>query len=1159
MPGIYVPGRGPLNARLVVLGEAPGRQEEAQRRPFVGASGQLQEGYMQRVGINPHDVRYENVYPFLPPGRGGNITAIAKEELVIWQEDCLARLDALSSVQLIVPVGNTALHCLTGMQAISLRRGSMYQWKNIHGREVKIIPTIHPATILRDTTLEYRTVRDWERIARELERGSEVIYPERKFMLDPPAEKVWEWFGVNSTHEYLTIDIETNPKAKKLLCVGFSLSADLGIALSWTAKNREIIAQLCGCEKAKVLWNGLYDLYWLRMHNIEVRNYHYDGMGIHHMLRPNDRHSLAYVTSLETDEPYYKGGDDEDDEKEWAREKIDWYALLEYCARDNMVEYEVTMEKLWKQVIERGLEDRYFERYVALYEPLLDMMTHGIRVDTKLMEEQYAQYIREALDCKSAAEGLIGRPLFTITGKARQAVYKRMCGEALTEGDEKALLRLRTPLPEVEEDILEKGISGKVLMEVVYKEWRMTPYKKDGKVTVNEHALRQMLAKVEKRGEAKKVEFLKQVLRYRFVKKLSEFYHPSRVDGDGRMRCEYTYNTRPSRLASRKNPMGGGANLQNQSRKVKSMFLPDADCILAEVDLSQIQARFVYAMAYKVSGDARLLELATNKPWITNIHKLNCVDMFHTVYEEVTDEQYYKGKVTEHSCVDDQTEVLTQEGWRSIEHAQEERNPIAVWNPADKSIWFEEPLRWYKGPYAGDMLLFDGEGINQCVTPDHKMVYWTNGRMVIKQAQDLPSSARIPTAGIFKEANEIITDACLRLNVATQADGCVEYRKNYEYIRFRFKKQRKIERLRSLLEEAEIPYTLVRYRNEVTCITVKGTRASWMTQLLEKGGQKWSQAVLGLSQRSMEILLDELQYWDGWQSKNVLWYFSKYQENMDWIKTLAHLCNKRVTISETEHGQLRGSLSGRMYSRKYTKTKIVYRGYVYCPTVSTGFFLIRRHGEISVTGNTNFGLQAAHLQEIFLKGEEGIHVSIQECEELIRRKFAAKPGILQWQQRIREEILSTGKLRNAWEDEIDLSYERPGEDLWRKGYAWKPQSDEARHMNLLGLIPAWRYLKEKGYKSKLNMQVHDALLFSLRPEEAYDVLKYTVESLEQPRDYYGVELVIPCSIKIGQTWKGDHEWKKLPEREEFERKMEEVLCLKKNTGVKNIRRILREM
>ena len=59
---------------------------------------------------------------------------------------------------------------------------------------------------------------------------------------------------------------------------------------------------------------------------------------------------------------------------------------------------------------------------------------------------------------------------------------------------------------------------------------------------------------------------------------------------------------------------------------------------------------------------------------------------------------------------------------------------------------------------------------------------------------------------------------------------------------------------------------------------------------------------------------------------------------------------------------------------------------------------------------------------------------------------------------------------------------------------------------------------------------------------AYTATRALVASLEQPRVMYGGELVIPCEVTIGRTWKGSKEWKRLPEREEFEAAVQEVLA-----------------
>ena len=74
------------------------------------------------------------------------------------------------------------------------------------------------------------------------------------------------------------------------------------------------------------------------------------------------------------------------------------------------------------------------------------------------------------------------------------------------------------------------------------------------------------------------------------------------------------------------------------------------------------------------------------------------------------------------------------------------------------------------------------------------------------------------------------------------------------------------------------------------------------------------------------------------------------------------------------------------------------------------------------------------------------------------------------------------------------------------------------------------------------MQTHDSLTVSCPAEEAYDVAAFLRESLERPRTYYGTSLVIPVEVKIGRTWKMDHEYKRLPDRDEFDATVRDILA-----------------
>ncbi len=79
-------------------------------------------------------------------------------------------------------------------------------------------------------------------------------------------------------------------------------------------------------------------------------------------------------------------------------------------------------------------------------------------------------------------------------------------------------------------------------------------------------------------------------------------------------------------------------------------------------------------------------------------------------------------------------------------------------------------------------------------------------------------------------------------------------------------------------------------------------------------------------------------------------------------------------------------------------------------------------------------------------------------------------------------------------------------------------------------------MAEHGYRSKINLQLHDALLLSGYPEETWPVMQKFVQLCEEMHDYYGVQLVIPAEIKLGTAWglADVGEWKEMPTREEVE-------------------------
>jgi DNA polymerase I-like protein with 3'-5' exonuclease and polymerase domains len=178
-------------------------------------------------------------------------------------------------------------------------------------------------------------------------------------------------------------------------------------------------------------------------------------------------------------------------------------------------------------------------------------------------------------------------------------------------------------------------------------------------------------------------------------------------------------------------------------------------------------------------------------------------------------------------------------------------------------------------------------------------------------------------------------------------------------------------------------------------------------------------------------------------------------------------------------------------------------------------------------------MQGQKLADELLK--EGRTYTAEACDRLIR-SFRRRLGeghiesLFRW---VRGRIIKDRYLENSWGRRLWFTYDRLDAESFRRGYSFDPQSEVADLMNQYGLIPLWNYL-EQNKSGRINAHVHDSLFFSVKPSAAYEVTKFLVDSLEKPRVYWGVELVMPCEVKVGARWKASHEWKRMPSQEEFQ-------------------------
>lgn len=160
-----VVGQGAQPTRWLVVGEAPGEQEDRQGQPFVGRSGQLLDAMLAAVGMSrERDVFITNVIKCRPPGNRN-----PKPEEIAACSPYLMRQIALLKPERILVLGRFAAQTLLGTDAtIGSLRGRVHHLKTDEGAQIPVVVSYHPAYLLRSPSEKARAWQDLKLAAREL-------------------------------------------------------------------------------------------------------------------------------------------------------------------------------------------------------------------------------------------------------------------------------------------------------------------------------------------------------------------------------------------------------------------------------------------------------------------------------------------------------------------------------------------------------------------------------------------------------------------------------------------------------------------------------------------------------------------------------------------------------------------------------------------------------------------------------------------------------------------------------------------------------------------------------------------------------------------------------------------------------------------------------
>lgn len=600
-----VVGDGPLPARIMIVAEAPGADEDRTGKPFQGASGQELTRMLHEAGIIRSECFITNVIRFRPPNndieafipvKKGDITAdcirlhdkMVKPVVYAGYEELLKEIAACKP-NLIIALGNVSMWALTGKWGITAWRGSLLESFPIPGlgRTVKVIPSYHPAAILRQWDWRVVGVNDLRRCKKESE-SQVLVKPQYKFYVRPTYTEVMQRLDelYNRCEQGpldLAVDLETRRKHIACIGLGWSDVEAMCIPLMQTVnpyttkatsphywleeQEAEIVytlSRLLTHPNCRVIGqNFLYDTQYIWRHWKFIPNFQWDTMMAHHLMFVLLPKGLHFLSSLYCDNHVYW----KDEGKEWDP-SIPEDQLWRYNCQDCVRTWEIKREEE-RSIRQMNLEVQH-QFKLALWWACLESMIRGMKVNLVARPKLAAEFEGQMTKIQEFLRYVLDHDLNPRSNLQMKKLF-------YADLQQPVQLDKKTKQPTLNDAALEK-------------------------ISVKEPLLRPLISAI---GD------------YRTLGIFKSTFVEAEIDDDGRMRCTIDPNgTGTFRLATYENAFGAGMNMQNipsdKSKAIgksvkrvraegmelklpnlRELFLPDEGKIIWDADLDRADLQVV--------------------------------------------------------------------------------------------------------------------------------------------------------------------------------------------------------------------------------------------------------------------------------------------------------------------------------------------------------------------------------------------------------------------------------------------------------------------------------------------------------------------------------------------------------------------------------------
>lgn len=455
---IYVKASGPTTARIMLVGEAPGEQEVAEGKPFVGAVGHLMTGMLHDAGIQRTDCYITNVCRFRPPGNNIEAFIIDPKRMkksspvpsdfiqyngwfvapfVVKHIEDLKREILEVKPNVIVAFGATALWALTGLRGISDWNGTVNPCTLVEG--FKVVPCYHPAAVLRVYEWRWESVQYLRTAKRESDKREITNLP-YVHHVRPTFRHAMEFLEEVDRVENSSVDIET--RHGHIACIGFSISKLEAMCIPLMCVERAA-GYFSPEEEVQLIYrmnqilsrpfftgqNFLYDAQYLAKYFGVFAAPRVDTMVAQHVAFPSGgtasgrkkfatgRKALDFLVKMYAEQPRFW----KNESKEWDP-KVGEAQLWGYNCKDCCYTHEVG--EVLEGIIDRLKLKPQFDLMMAKFPAALDRMIRGFKIDLE-KRERFSTDLKAAFDERlRRLEYCFGHPVNPRSIKLKDLFYR---------------------------------------------------------------------------------------------------------------------------------------------------------------------------------------------------------------------------------------------------------------------------------------------------------------------------------------------------------------------------------------------------------------------------------------------------------------------------------------------------------------------------------------------------------------------------------------------------------------------------------------------------------------------------------------------------------------------------------------------------------------